>query len=1318
MIKENQKLFNRLNVVTDAAAAFISIAAAYLLVFNLLDFDRNYPLVDYFKLLLIFVPLQLVTYGCMGLYSSFRGKSFANETGKLTAALLLDGMAMIALLYVIQIINFSRWALAIFLALDFLIVLLKRFILRKTLRKFRESGYNRKYVLIVGSGNAARDYLKTINEERWLGYHCCGCVSDSPLEGAKLLGGYDRLLDILEEKSYDEVVCALDSDGVSELSNIVEACELTGTKISVIPSIYKYMSASPAIDMVGDIPLMNIRRIPLDNMGNAALKRALDIVGSLVLLILTSPVILVSMLIIKITMGGNVIFRQKRVGLNKKVFTMYKLKSMRDSAVSDTAWSTDADPRRTKFGAFIRKFSIDELPQLVNVLKGDMSLVGPRPEIPFYVNDFKDKIPMYMIKHQVKPGITGLAQVNGYRGDTSIEKRIEYDIRYIENWSFFLDIGILIRTALSGFMNKEKLNPDKPGSKKYIKPKPYRPEKTNMKKTEGKTDLLALVMFLPSVIALALIPIIINIQTVVTDLQQTYMYNGGTVVSGDSGTTYQLIDFYSQGKALAAVVLAMIMIGMALVCCLSLFRRVEKRSFVYVGCSVVYVVMTLASAANSLYSQIAFNGEYDRAEGFYTIACYFVMFLFTMYAFRTSGNFKFVAIALFICVGFNAVLSAFQFFNNNLLQYDWFVNLVCSNDLRWTGVSVNIRNGMAYGALYNSNYMGSFTGLIIPLFTVMAMYSKKAVYRVLFIVFDLLSVFMLLGSSARSGIVAIAAALVAGIIVFARVIAKHWKPCVIAVASIAVVLVGANFALGNRLFSRIPSIVNDAVGMFLPADSEDADLFDKIPLREIDVQNDGTVKLTGQTSSAIMDYDSDSGSYYFTDENGNALPIRSEISLNSDSEFHGLVTSFDYSDKTATVRINEAVAHYTVDDSGNLILDENAENNLSDPNGNGSIMSDGTYGIVTVEIGDSTVYIEYDSDYSRIFYTEMLDDITTLFYNERLFINNDDFKDVSFLLNADEDGSIYNRNIVCMNFYKDYKNSLYFKHTGTAIKMVHPNTMTTFAPVNAEHIGFEGKEELGSSRGYIWSRTLPLLGNCLFTGYGPDTFTYNFPQNDVLAKYYSYEQFNEGFYVTVDKPHNMYLQIFYSSGLIALLAFLGIVVFYLVDCFRLYALRREYRTEQAMGISVMLGIVGYLAAGMFNDSVVSVAPVFWILLGVGAALNTINRRADRSIAVDEDYIPEAPVVEKPVDPELKKQAADAAQILAAAVRTGVENEKAEKEKRRQERMTRTPSKEDISSLLESVRAIKTVEDKQREEAEKQAGSTQANPAKENSDDNG
>ena len=1311
MVKENQRLFNRLNVLTDAAAAFISIAAAYLLVFNLLDFDRNYPLVDYFKLLLVFVPLQLLTYGCMGLYSSFRSKSFANETGKLTAALFLDGMAVIALLYVVQIINFSRWALAIFLVLDFLIVLLKRFILRKTLHSFREKGYNRKHVLIVGSGNAARDYLRTISEQRWLGYNCAECVSDSPLEGVKLLGGYGDLLGILEDKSYDEVVCALDNSDISRLSGVVEACELTGTKISVIPSIYKYMSATPAIDMVGDIPLLNIRRIPLDNIGNAAMKRAMDIVGALVLLILTSPVLLVSMLVIKITMGGSVIFKQKRVGLNKKVFTMYKLKSMRDSATSDTAWSTDSDPRRTRFGAFIRKFSIDELPQLVNVLKGEMSLVGPRPEIPFYVNDFKDKIPMYMIKHQVKPGITGLAQVNGYRGDTSIEKRIEYDIRYIENWSIFLDIGILIRTALSGFMNKEKLKPEKTGKNQPI------PERKPMKKKlneQGKTDIMALVMLLPSIVVLELVPVIIRITEVVTDLRQTYMYHGGTPIEGDSGTTYRLYDLYSQGKSLAIIIIALIMIGVALVCCLSLFRRIEKRSLVYVGCSVVYVVMTLASSVNSLYSNVAFSGEYDRAEGFYTIACYFVLFLFTMYAFRTSGNFKFVVLALFISVGVNTVLGVFQVTGHNLIQYDWFVNLVSSNALRWTGMTVDSSSGYLYGALYNSNYVGSFTGLVIPLFTVMALYTRRTLYRVLLIVFDAAAVFMLFGSAARSGIIAIIAAFVVGIVVFARVIAKHWKPCVIIVGSLAVVLVGANFALNNRLFSRIPSIVEDAVGMFTPSDGE-ADLFDELPVRDISIENDGTVRFTTQNGQINVGYDDEAKNYTFTDENGGTIPTYSILTLDDYPEFNGMDVGIIHESRSVVVTANGAKAQFLVGESGMLYPDESVDNVYADPDGNGMITCDSSYGTVTVEINGSTVYIEYDEDYNRLFFTVYEEDIIDLANYERVHFSDASLQDITFSITADEDGSMYDRNVFLMNFYQDYSHSLYFKRWGSAIKMVYPTGMTTFTPVNAEHIGFEGKEKLGSSRGYIWSRTLPLLKNCLITGYGPDTFTYNFPQNDVLAKYYSYSQFNQGFYTTVDKPHNMYLQIFYSSGLIALLAFLGIVIFYIVDCFRLYALKRDYRMEQVMGISVMLGIVGYLAAGFFNDSVVGVAPVFWILLGVGASLNTINRRADRNVKVDDDYIPEVVAEAPAADPEKQQMAADAAQILAGAIRTNSEK----KQQERLERLNRPHTKEDISSLLESIRAIKTVEDVQREEAAKNGEAPESSGSgTEDSDDNG
>ncbi|MGN1119011.1 MAG: undecaprenyl-phosphate glucose phosphotransferase [Oscillospiraceae bacterium] len=458
MIKENQKLLNHINTISDAVISFFAVTMSYLLIFHVLDFEKNFPLVDYIKLALVFIPIKLITYGSMGLYDSFRTKTFPNELGKLLRAQIIDGVFMITILYVFHLFDFSRWALFIFLLLDLTIVAVKRFCMRSLLKSLREKGYNTKYVLICGVGEAAQRYLDTIREEKSLGLVCVGYVGEESSMNVQRLGGYDDILSVLESRAFDEVVCALDDDETEQLGSIVEACELVGTKISVIPVIYKYMSSTPAIDVVGGIPMMNIRRIPLDNIGNAFMKRATDIVGSLVLIILTAPLMLVSALVIKITMGGKVIFKQKRVGLNKKIFTMYKLKSMRDSDSSDTAWSTDNDPRKTRFGAFIRKFSIDELPQFFNVLKGDMSLVGPRPEIPFYVNTFKDKVPMYMIKHQVKPGITGLAQVHGYRGDTSIEKRIEYDIQYIENWSYFLDISILIRTLFS-FMNKEKLVP-------------------------------------------------------------------------------------------------------------------------------------------------------------------------------------------------------------------------------------------------------------------------------------------------------------------------------------------------------------------------------------------------------------------------------------------------------------------------------------------------------------------------------------------------------------------------------------------------------------------------------------------------------------------------------------------------------------------------------------------------------------------------------------------------------------------------------------------------------------------------------------------
>ena len=202
---------------------------------------------------------------------------------------------------------------------------------------------------------------------------------------------------------------------------------------------------------------MNIRHIPLDNWVNAAAKRALEMLGSLALIICTSPIMLVAAIGVRLSSPGPVIFKQERVGRNKKPFMMYKFRSMRVNAAQDTGWSRNTDPRKTKFGAILRKFSIDELPQFFNVLKGDMSLVGPRPEVPHYVQQFKEEIPLYMVKHQVRPGITGWAQVNGLRGDTSIEERVRYDIYYIENWNFFFDLKILFMTLVRGVVNQEKL---------------------------------------------------------------------------------------------------------------------------------------------------------------------------------------------------------------------------------------------------------------------------------------------------------------------------------------------------------------------------------------------------------------------------------------------------------------------------------------------------------------------------------------------------------------------------------------------------------------------------------------------------------------------------------------------------------------------------------------------------------------------------------------------------------------------------------------------------------------------------------------------
>ena len=273
----------------------------------------------------------------------------------------------------------------------------------------------------------------------------------------EFLGTIDKLEDYQEKnRDVDEIIITLEMKEYDKLKGIIAVCEKLGVRAQIIPSYSKYLPAKPYIEEIGGVPLINMRYIPLDNVLNKFMKRSLDIIGSLFCIIIFSPIMIITAILIKLTSKGDVIFKQERIGLNRKPFTMYKFRSMKmqDPEKEKEGWTVKNDSRKTKIGTIIRKTSIDEMPQFFNVLFGDMSLVGPRPERPQYVEKFKEEIPKYMVKHQVRPGITGWAQIQGWRGDTSIEKRIECDIYYIENWSLLFDIKILLLTPIKGFINK------------------------------------------------------------------------------------------------------------------------------------------------------------------------------------------------------------------------------------------------------------------------------------------------------------------------------------------------------------------------------------------------------------------------------------------------------------------------------------------------------------------------------------------------------------------------------------------------------------------------------------------------------------------------------------------------------------------------------------------------------------------------------------------------------------------------------------------------------------------------------------------------
>jgi Undecaprenyl-phosphate glucose phosphotransferase len=416
---------------------------------------------QYMLMLVFIVPVYLLLYQAFTLYTPMRMQGRRLVLANIVKANSLGLLILMFTFYMIDESDFSRSTYIMFYVINIVLQWCARMLIFALLRDMRERGLNQKQMICVGYSRAAEEYIDRVLANPQWGYVIRGILDDNvpagtEYKGIKVLGRIANLNIILPENRLDEIAITLGLSEYYRLEEIVALCEKSGVHTKFIPDYNKIIPTKPYTEDILGLPVINIRYVPLNNTFNALVKRAMDIAGSIVGIIVTSPLMLLMCVIIKLTSPGPLIYKQERVGLHNQTFRMYKFRSMEVQPESEEkkAWTVKNDPRVTPIGKFMRHTSIDELPQLFNILKGNMSLVGPRPERPFFVEKFREEIPRYMVKHQVRPGLTGWAQVNGYRGDTSIRKRIEYDLYYIENWSIGLDIKIIFLTFFKGFINK------------------------------------------------------------------------------------------------------------------------------------------------------------------------------------------------------------------------------------------------------------------------------------------------------------------------------------------------------------------------------------------------------------------------------------------------------------------------------------------------------------------------------------------------------------------------------------------------------------------------------------------------------------------------------------------------------------------------------------------------------------------------------------------------------------------------------------------------------------------------------------------------
>lgn len=584
--------------------------------------------------------------------------------------------------------------------------------------------------------------------------------------------------------------------------------------------------------------------------------------------------------------------------------------------------------------------------------------------------------------------------------------------------------------------------------------------------------------FFPVTLILLIVPLIVRMTP--TNADQNILNIFGAAAK---------FDLFSQKKAFFLMILSIILIIIASAFFKTIFKKTDKVINLILILSGIFLIFTFLSAMLSQYRHVSFWGIHDRAEGFITIACYIIIFIYSIYTFKTTNNYRYITTPILILVFINAFLGLFQYVGQDLMKSDLGAAIVGSDQL-----NLLYEKGKLYGTLFHYNYVGSFTAIVLPILFGLALFEDEDImHKITLGIGSLLAIWLLFGSTSRAGIIGIFTAIIFAFIIFGKLVLKKWKPLLIFFISIMIIAVGINFATKGAIFERIPGLIHDSFSIF--KDTSDFDYKDHTPVKN--------VKHTNKDVEVILQNETLKISY----ENNNYLFKNSKDEIIDYTKSDKLYTTTNEVFKNVTFKFGKFTAGSTRNDGLLLNIDEKP----------------------------------------------------------------------IFMFNLKQDNSIH---LINLNSKKD-------------IDIEFPETF-----------GFKGKEKLGSMRGYIWARSIPLLKDNVILGSGPDTFVFRFPQNDLVGLYYAYGTPN----TIVDKPHNLYLQIALNNGLIALLSFLAIMIIYIVDSIRLYALKQEYNKSEILGAVTCLGIIGYLFAGIFNDSVVSVAPVFWIVSGVGVSLNYMNRK--------------------------------------------------------------------------------------------------------------